>query len=331
MTASLNVNELIEEVRSQIDEPNEVSIETSHILQAMNRAQRSITRILARRIDHIFLDVFEVNTNDGVIGQDGTMEFDMPAGTFGRRIEKMELRQQNSAILWRVHHISYKNRDPFVTNSQVTRPYYYDIVGNKLRVYPVARGGQTIFLHYSKTPSRLVEGQGQINSTNIANNYVIVDSVGDDLSEESDLRNSYVNIVDNVTGAIKVSLQIAFIDTGIGQIKFKSSGLTRDTVLGQTISTAIPTTVSEDDHVCLVKGTAVPQVPDAFADYLVQHTVVALKRRIREPSQEDFLELQRIEEQIKKEIQGREQSQRIRKANSHFGRPLGGALRRYFS
>ena len=331
MAASLGVSELVEEVRNQIDEPNETSIETAHILEAMNRAQRSITRILARRLDHIFLGLHTLNTDDGVIGSDGTMEFDMPDDVFGRRIEKVELRQAGSNILWRVQHISYKNRDPFVTNSQVTRPYYYDLIGSKLRVYPVASGGQTIFVHYSKTPDRLVESQGQINSINIANNYVIVDSVGSDLSTESDLRESYVNIVDSVTGDIKVSLQIAFLDSGIGQIKFKSSGLTRSSVLGKTISTAIPTTVAADDYVCLVKGTAVPQLPDAFSDYLVQHTVVSLKRRIREPSQEDFAELQRIEEAIKKEVQGREVHQRIRKANSHYGRPLGGALRRFFS
>lgn len=330
MAASLSVTELVDEVRNQIDEPNTASIETSHILQALNRAQRSIARILARRMDHVFLGVVELNTSNGVIGVDGTMEFDMPADIFGRRVEKVELRQAGSNILWRVKHISYKNRDPFVTNSSVTRPYYYDLIGSKFRVYPVASGGQNIYVHYSKTPDRLVLSQGQINSINIANNYVLVDSVGDDLSTESDQRESYVNIIDSVTGDVKVSLQVAFLDSGIGQIKFKSSGLTRSSVLGRTITTTIPTTVTADDHVCLVKGTAVPQLPDAFSDYLVQHTVVALKRRVQEPSQEEYAELERIEEQIKKEVQGRELSLRIRKANSYYGGPLGQSLRRYF-
>lgn len=82
---------------------------------------------------------------------------------------------------------------------------------------------------------------------------------------------------------------------------------------------------------CLVKGTAVPQLPDAYTDYLIQHAVVALKRRTRELTEDEYKALKDIESELKKLIHGREQHIRIRKVNSHYGRPLGATLRRYFS
>lgn len=321
--ATMNVQELVDQVRSALDEFNEASITDQHVLDALNRAQKAATRITARRLDTIFLAVENITT----VG--GQREYDMPADVFGRRVEKVELLQGN--IAWRIKHISYKDREPYIVASQVNRPYYYDIIGSKIRLYPQPSGGQQLIVHYSRTPDTMLLPQGQINSIDTTNNYVIVDSLGGDLTTESDQRNSYISFIDYVTGDVKGSMQIAFMDTGIGQIKFKSTGLTRDTVLGKTISTSIPSDVTEDDYICVVKGTAVPQLPDAYTDYLIQHAVVALKRRTREPTDEEYAALKDIEAELKKMIQGREQSLRIRKANSNWGKPLGSTLRRYFS
>lgn len=321
--ATMNVQELVDQVRSQLDEFNEASITDQHVLDALNRAQKAATRITARRLDTIFLATQELTT----IG--GQREYDMPDDVFGRRIEKVELLQ--SSIAWRIKHISYKDRDPYIVSSQTNRPYYYDIIGTQIRLYPEPSGGQTLIIHYSKTPDTMLIPQGQINRIDSANNYIIVDSIGSDVTTESDQRNSYINFIDYITGDVKGTMQAAFLDSGIGQIKFKSSGLTRSSVLGKTVSTSIPTDVTEDDYICIVKGTAVPQLPNAYTDYLIQHSVVALKRRTREPTEEEYAALKDIENELKKLIQGREQYMRIRKANSHWGRPLGGTLRRYFS
>lgn len=319
----MNVNELVDQVRSQLDEFNEASITDQHVLDALNRAQKAATRITARRLDTIFLAETEITT----VG--GQREYDMPDDVFGRRIEKVELLQ--GSIAWRIKHISYKQRDPYIVSSQTNRPYYYDVIGAKIRLYPTPSDGQRLIIHYSRTPDTAVVSQGQINRIDTTNNYIIVDDIGSDITTESDQRNSYVNFIDYITGDVKGSMQVAFTDTGIGQIKFKSSGLTRDSVLGKSISTSIPTNVTEDDYVCIVKGTCVPQLPDAYTDYLIQHAVVAIKRRTREPTEEEYAALKDIEGELKKLMQGREQQQRIRKANSHWGRPLGGTLRRYFS
>jgi hypothetical protein len=331
MATSVNVAELVDEVRQQLDEFNETAIEDAHIVAALNRAQKHITRMLARRLDYIFLALAEIDTSAGTLDVDGIQRFPMPRDVFARRIEKVELNTGGSGILWRVKHISYKNRDPYVVSSQVTRPYYYDIIGTDIRFYPNINDLQQIFVHYSRTPDSMVLPQGQINAIDTDNNFIIVDSVGSAISTESDDRESFVSIVDCVTGDIKGTLQVAFIDSGVGQIKFKTSGLTRTTINGRPVLTAIPSDVTEDDYICLSNGTAVPQMPDAFTDYLTQHALTAVIRRIREPSAEEYRALKDIEQSIKKEIQGREQRQRIRKANSNYSKPLGSSLRRYFS
>lgn len=329
---SSTVTDLITDCRSQIDDFNQESITDEQILSALNRAQKAAVRITARRLDTIFLDSVRVNTSTATLGADGiTYELDMPVDVFGRRIEKVEVQQPGSQVLWRVKHISYKQRDPFVISSQVSVPYYYDVVGTKIRLYPNASPNNTLIIFYSRTPELLVKPQGQINSVNIANNYVIVDEVGPDLTTETDQRNSYVNFIDYKTGEVKASMQIAFLDPTSGQIKFKSSGLTRTSVFDKTIVTSIPSTVTPDDLICVVKGTAVSQLPDAYTDFLVQHTIVQLKRRLREDSAEEFAALKDIEENLKKMIMGREQSMRIRKVNSAFSNQPGGALRRFFS
>ena len=93
-----------------------------------------------------------------------------------------------------------------------------------------------------------------------------------------------------------------------------------------------PADVTEDDYVCIVKGTCVPQLPDAYTDYLIQHSVVALKRRTREPTAEEYAALKDIESELKKMIMGREHYMRIRKANSNLGGSgAGSSIRRYFS
>ena len=321
--ATMNVQELVDQVRSQLSEFNSADITDQHVLDALNRAQKAATRITARRLDTIFLATAELTT----IG--GQREYDMPDDTFGRRIEKVEIFQ--GSIAWRVKRLSYKDRDSFITSSTVTRPYYYDVIGSQIRFYPKPSAGQRIVLHYSRTPDTMLIPQGQINKIDTANNYIIVDNIGPDITTESDTRESYINFIDYITGDVKGSMQVAFTDAGIGQIKFKSSGITRSPVLGKTISTTIPADVTEDDYVCLVSGTAVPQLPDAYTDYLIQHAVVALKRRTREPTEDEYTALKDIEGELKKMMQGREQYMRIRKTSSHWSRSPGSALRRYFS
>ena len=147
----------------------------------------------------------------------------------------------------------------------------------------------------------------------------------------SSIRHDGTNIVDANTGEVKVTLQVSAIDEDTGQITFKSAGLTRSTVLTKTVETEIPDTVAADDYVCLVTGTAVPELPAAYVDYLIQYAVVEIRRRLGENTQEEFAQLKELELEIQKMWVGREASNRVRKASHQWSRTLGGTLRRFLS
>ena len=70
--STFSVQDLVDQVRAQVDEFNEVSITDNQILNALNRAQQAAVRLTARRIDHIFLAETTLST---VAGQ---REYDMP-------------------------------------------------------------------------------------------------------------------------------------------------------------------------------------------------------------------------------------------------------------
>lgn len=324
--SGLNVSELITEVRNQLDEVNTTNVTDAQILAALNRGQRKGTNIIARKYDGLFVTSDESTTT--VAGQ---QDYDIPAAAFGRRIEKVEIIEGSSTV-WEVHRISFHKTTSFDLDSQITRPYHYALVKNKIKLYPIPAGSLTIRIWYTAAPGRLVEPQGRITSVNDASNYILVDSLGSDLTTDtSDGFNAYVNFIDYVTGDSKGSAQIAALDTGTNKLTIKTSGLTRSTVLGNSVSTSLPTDLSADDYVCVISGTCVPEIPGAYTDYLIQYAVVEIRRRLSEPTDAEFAQLKDLEEEIQLMWSGREAAHRVRKASRHWNTNLGTHLRRLLS
>jgi len=326
MTVSLNVSELVTETRGLLDEFNVEGITTNQILECLNRAQKQAVRIAARQVSSIFLGFSVLDSDDFTSGDDGVNQAEMPSGVFARMIKKIEVRTTGGTVVREVTPISVDHRHPYISTSSSSIPQFYDVVGTKIRCYPNLASGYELIVHYTKQPDTLVLPQGQINTINSANSYVLVDAAWTDLTTSTDSRNAFINFIDYSTGAVKGSAQIVLLDTSTKQIKIKTSALTRSTVFGRTISTSLPSSLAADDYVCVVRGTCVPQLPDGFSDFLVQHATVALKRRVKEPSEEDYAALRDIENDLKKMCHGRESTMRIRKANSI----LGNALRRHY-
>jgi hypothetical protein len=52
---SLNVSELIDSVRDQLDEANTANVTDAQILKVLNRGQRKATNIIARKYDDLFV------------------------------------------------------------------------------------------------------------------------------------------------------------------------------------------------------------------------------------------------------------------------------------
>lgn len=100
---------------------------------------------------------------------------------------------------------------------------------------------------------------------------------------------------------------------------FKTASPTRSSVLGKDIDLSLPAEIQVDDYVCLVSGTCVPELPEAYQDYLIQFGVLELRRRHAEMSQEELQALKDHEQELLKAWAGREQSHRIRRASIHWG------------
>ena len=203
---------------------------------------------------------------------------------------------------------------------------------NKIEVFPAPAGGITLEIGYLERPEPLVVLQGRITSIDTSAGTVLVDTLGTGLSTTATIAGgAYVSIIDYTTGASKVNLQISATDSTLKQITFKSSGLTRSTVLGKTIGTAIGSDAAVDDYVCLITGTCIPELDNVYVDYLVQYAVYKLKLRFGESSQEDYINLKDLQTEIEKMWSGRASQHRVRKASGQWDASLGSSFRRLLS
>lgn len=323
----LTVNELITAVRDQLDETNTTNVTDAQILAALNRGQRKGTNIIARKYDSLFVNYTTTTMTSG------TRNYTIPAAAYGKRLEKVEVLDSNQNIAWDVQRISFHKTTQYSNSSTSDRPYYYAIKKNEILLYPTPSSSKTIRLWYQDRPETLVTSQGRITSyTDSTTDTIIVDTLGSDLTTDTtDGFNAYINVIDYNTGDIKGSMQISAINTTTKQITLKSSGLTRSTVLGRTISTSLPSDIAVDDYICIVTGTCMPEIPGAYTDYLMQYAVVDIRRRLGENTTEEFAALKDLEAEIQSMWKGREMSHRVRKASTAWGYGLGTSLRRLLS
>lgn len=325
MAAPVTVDDLVDQVRDQIDEFNRENITDSDILQALNRAQDYAVNILAREYEEPLLaDPLDVPTSAGVD------TYDIPEDALEDRIEKLEVNEQN--LKWEIKRISYRDISLYETNSQTSRPYHYVVLNRKFRLVPTPSGQFSVRLWYLKEPEKLVECQGRITTVNDASTYVRVDSLGDDLTTESDELKNYVNLIDGATGEVKATMQIQSLDPDTGQITFKTTP-DRTSVQGKTVVGAFPTdsdsnvTVEVDDYVALIQGSCVPFFKRPFSNFLIQYATNEIKRRLGEDVEPESRMLASLEKHIERQWVGREQTARVTKRNKNWHQPF----RRYFT
>jgi len=319
---AMNTQDIIDQVREGLDEFNTETIDDDQILNVINKGQRKSANITSRRWSEIMLASYELTTT-------ATDEYSLPADVFAQKIECVELVRNNT--IWVIERVSQKD-STFYRRSDTTTtiPYYYFLKQNKIVLVPYPETGLTINVWYAKSPNKLVLPQGQIQLYNSTSNYITVDTLGSLVTTESTSLNNYLSIIDWQTGEIKATLQVSAIDTTINKITFKSSSLTRSSVLGQTISTSLPSDISEDDYICTVHGTCVCQLPEAYIDYITQFSIIDIKKRMGESIQEELAMLKEQETELKKMWAGRENRIRIRKTNSNYGGNILLNHRRYY-
>ncbi len=305
---SILVDSLIEQVRSQTDEANTDDITDTEILASLNRAQRHTANIISRR----FPEMLWESTTFTTVG--GQRNYPIPTEVYASRVLMLEVASSQD-VRFQIQKISNFKSTNFITSSQTDLPTHWTQKRNELELYPTPRSGKTIHVYYFKRPEDLVVQQGRITSIDTDNNYILVDDIGSSLSTITTGFGAYVNLCDYHTGEVHRSLQISALDTTSEKITFKGSGLTRSTVLDKTISTTISTDAAVDDYVSLVTGTCIPEIDGAYTDYIIQHAVVATKRRLGEPVAEDEADLKEMKAELMKAWESRPQSHRVRKAS----------------
>jgi hypothetical protein len=313
---ALTVDTLVDLVRDDIDEDNVVDISPADILQKLNRAQRKGVIKIIRNYDSMFLTSRDVTTT-------GVSDYAWASNVYAGKIKKLELILSNGRAS-EIRRLHFRQSTPHVRSQTTSRPTKYELLGKKWRLYGTPVSGLTIREWYVRTPETLVLSQGRILSSGTdattSQPYIVLDAIGSDLTTALTDLNCFVNFINPDTGAVAGSAQIASIDTTNKRVLFKASGLSRSTVLGKTISTSLPSDLAADWYLATIHGTCVPEIPEAYTDYLTQHAVVSIKRAKGEPTKEDYAALKEEEEDIEQIYQGTETRLRVAQRNPHFQR-----------
>lgn len=307
-------DELVTAVRSRLDEMNRDSVDTNRdILPALNRALEYAVDIYSRHYPDPFLayTVLDLNGSD--------QEYDIPGNVYEDRIVRIEIKTSRNTYR-EVTRILYRDVVNYETDGSTAIPYYYTIVGRKIHFVPSPSGTYDARLWYIKEPEPLVLQQGRITRVNVANNYIVVDSVGSDLTTESDQLNNYVNIINGQTGEVRGTLQIASIDGG--RITFRST-LSRSTVVGLPVSTSLTDIGAvDDDYICVAEGTCIPYLGAPTSNFLIQFAIAEISRQLGLNSVEEEQILDKFEKQVQKTWAGRETTIRVAKRSQAFGVPI---------
>jgi hypothetical protein len=307
-------DELVTAVRSRLDEMNRDSVDTTRdILPALNRALEFAVDIYSRHYPDPFLryEVLPLNGTD--------QEYNIPGDVFGDRIVRIEIKTSKNTYR-EVTRILYRDAVNYETDGTTAIPYYYTIVGRKIHFIPGPSGTYSARLWYVKEPEPLVLQQGRVTKVNIANNYVVVEGLGTDLTTQSDQLNNYVNIINGETGEVRGTLQIASISGD--RITFRTT-TSRSTVVGLPVSTSLTDLgATEDDYICVAEGTCIPYLGAPTSNFLIQYAIAEISRQLGVQSQEEEAILAKFEEQVKRTWAGRETVIRVAKRSQAFGVPI---------
>jgi hypothetical protein len=293
---------MVAEIRAQLDESNVDSVsDSADIFPSMNRALDYASSVLAKRYPDPFIRQLSIPVASG------EQEIELPEDCFEDRILKLEV--DTGGSFQELRRVSFYDLGSGESTSPTSISRVYAVVGRNIRLDSPSLGTYPLRIWYMRQPEELVPVQGRITVVNIPGNYVIVDSVGADVSTESDTLESYVNIVDGQSGAIKQTLQCQVLADG--RITFRTLP-TRGEVLNRTVSFAIETTVGLDDQVCPVRGTCVPEFSQPLCNFIIQYTVSEITRKLGGDAQTEESILKKFEAQVGGTWSGRENTTRVK-------------------
>jgi hypothetical protein len=313
------VDDLVSDVRQQLSEENTTALDTQlDILPALNRAQDYAANILAR---HYESPMLAKKTVQLVAGQS---EYPIPDDAFEQRLEKIELTIGRSFT--ELTRASYRDTTYYESTSGTFIPTLYTVVGNKYRLIPgPSAGARSIRIWYLKDVLPLVLQQGRVTVVNTASNYLLVDSLGSDLTTEGDNLNSYISVIDGQSGERKGSFQIKNLKDNKIEIKTTPA---RTTVLNIPVNNSLSglidesgqaVTIEPDDYVCVISGICIPFFKKPFSNFLIQYAVAELTRKLGGEAGIELSVLKGLEDEVERSWVGRETTLRVKKRNITWG------------
>lgn len=316
---------LVDEVRSLTNELNQDALQAERdIIPALNRAQEHMLAILARHYPEPYLvahsfDVVSTRTN-----------YSIPEDAWSDQVTKVEMIEPGQQYRYEVQRAKYRDLTKFRSGSRPNVPAYYSIIGRDIELVPQPSGTYDGIMWYIRAPERLVLQQGRITFVSAADNRIKVDSIGDNLSTETDALESWVNIVDGQTGEIKATCQIKST-SGTQDITFKSNIsanlLTADgTILNRTPTTSLSSITDDNgnlaihpnDYICSIKGICVPYFFQPARNFVVNYAAADCGRAIGVPSDKMYQLSEKFEKEIKDTWTGREASLRVKNKSPHW-------------
>lgn len=314
MSTTRTTDELVAQVRDAVDEENTTDLTPTTILRALNLGKNKLLRLAGQHYPQMF-------KREATLSGTGSRAVDLPEDAFGWRVN--EVLAVSGGTSYRVQAAQLQQLTDYDNpQTQVTLPLYYAQVGKQLWFYPTAGAGAVLKVRYQQRVPDLVVAQGRIINNDTAGSRLYLDALGSGLTTSIAALGAFINIIDSTTGEVKVTLQVNGLDTTNNALTYKTTGLDRTSVFGQDVSTEVPTTVELDDYVCLASGTCVPTLLQDYYDYVVQHAVVTLKRKMGEQAPEEYAALKELEEDVKSMWAGREGSKRVARKSPYWGRRL---------
>lgn len=273
MADILTTQDLIDEVRDQADEYNTANKDDAAILRMINRGQRFITSQLVRTYQEPLLARATLVTT----GYDSQNGIEMPKDAFEDRLEMVWVDTPTSPIP--LQQRTYRQIAAFNYGQSIAVPDLFYIRGRNIVTVPPIQGTYNLLVDYIRDPDKLVKPLGRISSWDLDNRWVIARDLDTTaVSTEADALESFVNIIDGLTGLIKCTLQVSNISGD--RLTFRTVS-TYPTVYGRTVTTDLSElTVTSDDYVCPAAGTCIPQFGNAFATYMVEYAVAELARSL---------------------------------------------------
>jgi hypothetical protein len=309
------VDNLVEEVRQQLDELNRDSVSTENdILPTLNRAQDFAFDILTRKYPEPLLKYTTLDLQAGV------SEYDIPEDVFEDRILKLETVVPTGvgrANYIEIQRISYRDITNYESATITSFPLYYCIIGRKLRIVPQPSGSYDARMWMIRNPETLVQPEGRVSLLNSAQNYVVLDNASNSLTTESDQLSSYVNVIDGQSGEIKGTLQIqSIVDS---KVTFRTVP-TRTIVLNREVTGSLNSIqIQADDYICSIDGTCVPYFGRPISNFLIQYAVAEITRKLGGAAETEENILKKFEQQIERTWAGRQQDLRVKKKSNIWG------------